>query len=54
MKKIEIDCRTCENCTGCSCKLYGADADQAIKACAENFFRSYKEKTTSQSYNENK
>ena len=44
MKKIEIDCRTCENCTGNSCKPYGADADQAVKACAENFFRSYKEK----------
>lgn len=52
LERIELDCRTCENCTGYSCKLYGADADKAIKACAETCFENYKEKSTPQPYKE--
>lgn len=39
---IEVDCRKCKNCTGQSCKIYGDDADEATRLCAEDGFRFYK------------
>lgn len=41
--KIEIDCRKCKNCTGNSCKIYGDNADVAVKECANDGFKNYKE-----------
>jgi hypothetical protein len=41
---IEIDCRICENCTGESCKVYGDDADIAVRSCAQDEFKNYKER----------
>lgn len=38
---IEIDCNKCSNCTGDECLKYGADADQAVKQCAQDAFRNY-------------
>lgn len=43
-KPIEIDCRECANCTGHSCKKFGADAAKAVKKCASTAFRSYRKK----------
>ena len=40
---IEIDCRKCKNCTGNSCKIYGDNADVAVKECANDNFKNYKE-----------
>ena len=46
--KIKIDCRICENCTGNSCKIYGDNADVAVKNCVKDNFNNYKKlnKTT--------
>ena len=38
----EIDCRICKNCTGFSCKIYGSNADKAVKNCAKDNFINYK------------
>lgn len=38
---IEVDCNACSNCTGSECLKYGADADVAVKCCAEEAFRNY-------------
>ena len=38
---IEIDCRQCGNCSGDECLKYGADADVAVKRCAEDAFKNY-------------
>lgn len=40
---IEVDCRKCKNCTGYSCKVYGNNADVAVKKCANDNFNNYKE-----------
>ena len=39
---IEIKCLDCKNCTGDSCKVYGSDADKAVKRCADDSFKNYK------------
>lgn len=41
---IEIDCRKCKNCTGYSCKVYGNNADVAVKNCASDGFKNYLKK----------
>lgn len=46
MKTIEINCLECRNCTGDSCKVYGFDADKAVKRCADDSFRNYKARMT--------
>lgn len=43
---IEIKCIDCKNCTGDSCKVYGSDADKAVKSCADDSFRNYKARMT--------
>ena len=43
---IEIKCLDCKNCTGDSCKVYGSDADKAVKSCADDSFRNYKARMT--------
>lgn len=41
---LEVDCRKCANLTNPTegCKLYGPDADEAVKACAADAFEHYK------------
>lgn len=46
MKTIEINCLECGNCTGESCKVYGSDADKAVKSCADDSFKNYKPRMT--------
>ncbi|MDY3109461.1 MAG: hypothetical protein SOW50_05030 [Lachnospiraceae bacterium] len=46
MKTIEINCLECRNCTGDSCKVYGSNADKAVKSCADDSFRNYKARMT--------
>ncbi len=46
MKTIEINCLECGNCTGESCKVYGSDADKAVKRCADDSFKNYKPRMT--------
>lgn len=48
MKTIEIHCLECINCTGDSCKVYGPDADKAVKACAYDSFENYKPRKLSE------
>ena len=43
-RMIEVDCRKCKNCTGYSCKIYGNDANKAVKDCANDCFLNYKKK----------
>ena len=43
---IEIKCLDCRNCTGDSCKVYGSNADKAVKSCADDSFRNYKARMT--------
>ena len=43
---IEIKCIDCKNCTVDSCKVYGSDADKAVKSCADDSFRNYKARMT--------
>lgn len=38
---IRVDCRRCLNCTGEACKVYGHDANVAVKNCAEEGFENY-------------
>lgn len=40
----EVDCRSCKNLidTEKGCKLYGKNADEAVKKCADNNFRQYR------------
>ncbi len=40
-KHIVVECRKCKNCTGFSCKIYGNDADIAVKKCADDGFKNY-------------
>lgn len=41
---IEVNCNVCSNCTGSECLKYGADADAAVKQCAEDAFKNYVKK----------
>ena len=40
----EVDCRMCKNLIDKEkgCKLYGSNADEAVKKCADNNFRRYR------------
>lgn len=41
MKIKEVDCRKCAKCTGDSCRVYGSDAEVAVKLCAYDNFIQY-------------
>ena len=43
----EVDCRQCKNLidTEKGCKLYGKNADEAVKKCADNNFRQHRKKS---------
>lgn len=43
---IEIKCLECINCTGNSCRVYGPDANKAVKCCADDSFKNYKSQIT--------
>lgn len=40
----QVDCRMCKNLIDKEkgCKLYGSNADEAVKKCADNNFRRYR------------
>lgn len=42
---FEIDCRNCINlnATKDSCKIYGENADVAVKNCSANCFKNFKD-----------
>ncbi len=37
-----VKCNNCKNCTGDSCKIYGKNADTAVKRCINDSFKNYK------------
>lgn len=40
-KRLEVDCRKCENCTVKSCVIYGGNAEIAVSSCAKDGFKNY-------------